>query len=391
MKGGSIMRFSQSRLLVALTTLIALAAFDSSVQADFLVGSKATSDSYDWFGGRSSGWKKEDRWYTDKAADIPTGRWDDQYKNSFAGTPTAGGGGWTTWSFLNKPNAAGWAAGGTFQSNPYPRTDTSAKGSTAQNWGWINYYKGTFGGYWANKQTQSYANSKNKADNSTIAETQMTDPWTEPSPAKDSSWGSPPPEPDGHWSTRLDYSQFGSFSSPANGSSIFATYSVTLNPSSGSQQPVTYDVLSISLSADGSASINTDLNGNDAEVSNYLIPGQLNGVLQVNGRDVSLAQAESYLLSFYNPRTGWNLNPNGYTMDSFDGDPTQRANVFSLNAFAFLDSSTASVTYSTVDGSEAISVAPDTASVPEPSSIALLVAGTLTLASYGWRRRKRLA
>jgi hypothetical protein len=162
---------------------------------------------------------------------------------------------------------------------------------------------------------------------------------------------------------------------------------MTLNPTSESQSAVTYNLLNLSLTADGSVSINTDLNGNDAEVSNSLISGQLNGVLQINGMDVSTTQAASYLLSFYNPTTGWNLNPNGYTSDTFNGDnSTQKASVFSLDAVAFLDASTASITFSTVDGSEAISNAPEIASAPEPSALCLAAIGGGVLAL--WTRRR---
>ena len=206
--------------------------------------------------------------------------------------------------------------------------------------------------------------------------------------ANDPSWdaGQYPLDPNGHWGTRLDYSQFGSFDSPPNGSSIFATYSLTLNPTDPLQAPVTYDFLDLSLAADGSVSINTDLNGNDASLFNSLFSG-LNGVLQINGMDVTKAQAEGYLMSFYSPTTGWNLNPNGYTFENFNGDdPTQTASVFSIAPVAFFDASTASITFSSIDGSEAIANA-----VPEPASDLLAGAGIVCCCLVIARRAFRSA
>ena len=351
---------SRSAIRVAAAAL-ALLVCAPSANAD-KSDSTATSNSSDIFAA-SSGWKKDRIWYTDNKDELPVGQWDDQFKNSFAGVGTAGAG-WTTWSFLAKPNAAGWT--GTFKSNPYPHKDTSAGGSTAENWTVLTLYKGPIGGYYAVKETASRANAKVKADNPTIAATRITDPWDIAAPSG------------GAWTLGMEFSEFGAFDSVDSTGSIFANYSVTLNPSSGS--PVVYNILSMSLSADGTVSVTSDLNNNDAETTNTLIAGQFNGVLLLDDVIVTPAQAAAALLTHYSAGSGWDLNPNGYTIDTFHpDDPTHTSSVFSLSARAFLDGSTPSVTISTANGSEAIAV------IPEPETYLLMLAG-LALVGMAARR-----
>lgn len=329
--------------------------------------SAAASNSSDWFSS-SSGWQTNRAFYVGGWV-APAGAWDSDYQNSFAGVPTAPGAGWNTWFTAPKPAAAAWT--GSIYSAPYPHVDTSAAGSTAQNYTYVAPYTGwriTGGGFYAKKQTYSAANDKAAADNPTVAQTRITDPFNISAPKSS-----------GNWSVALDYSEFGGFSSGLkNGSSITDRYNVVLNSSSGLQ--TSYNLLTVNLTADGSvASVTTDLNGNDASLSNTLIGGKLNGVLMLNGVTVTAQQAAAALLSHYNAGSGWNLNPNGYTIDSFGpDDPTQTANVFSLSATIFLDPSVTSTTMSTLNASQALAVT----SVPEPATLAFALCGlALTFAA----------
>ncbi|WP_158080776.1 PEP-CTERM sorting domain-containing protein [Pelomonas sp. KK5] len=335
----------------------------------------ATSRSTDIF-STTDGWKKDRIWYTDNKDELPTGRWDDQYMNSFGGVPV-GGAGWHTWSFLGKPGAAGWT--GTYDSNPYPRVDTSVGGSTATNWTQLQLYKGFIGGYYALKYTKSNANAKRGvvADNPTIAETRITDPWTMSAPSASL------------WSLGMDYSQFGEFSSTDANGAIWSNFGLTLNPlSSTSGSPTNYNLLSVTINANGSASVTTALNGNDAETTGNLIAGQLNGVLLLNGNIVTPAQAGAALTAMYNSTSGWQLNPNGYDITTFHPDDlTNSASVFSLSARVFLDGSTVSATVSTLDASSAIAE-PSTAAVPEPAPALLFLAGLGVFGIKAWRRRR---
>lgn len=321
--------------------------------------SSAASNSSDWFAA-SSGWQTDRVFYVGGGV-APAGVWDSQYQNSFAGTGTGPLPGWNTWFTANKPAAAAWS--GSIYSVPYPHTDTSAAGSTAENWTYVAPYTGwriSGGGFYAKKQTYSRANDKAVADNPTVSQTRLTDPFDITAPQS------------GNWSVALDYSEFGGFSSDLrNGSSITAKYDVALNSGSGSH--TTYNLLTVQLTADGTvASVTTALNGNNANLSNSLISGELNGVLMLNGAEVTAQQAAAALLSHYSPASGWNLNPNGYTVDTFEpDDPTQAANVFSLSATVFLDPSVTSVTMSTLNDSQAIAVM----AVPEPEGIALALCG----------------
>ncbi|HSZ50167.1 MAG TPA: hypothetical protein VK801_01230, partial [Caulobacteraceae bacterium] len=314
----------------------------------------ATSQSSDWF-GTTVGWTKDRIFYATQPP-LPVGRWDDQYMNSFAGVPTPPGGGWNTWSFLNKPaTVAGWK--GEYYSNPAPRTDKSALGSIDQNSTDLYLYRGSLfpNDLYQIKYTKSYAYvpRKAKADNPAVAETRITDPY---SPAD--------PNPGGSWSIGLDYAQFGSLGTADPNDEIFDQYGITLHPTTGS--PVTYNLFSIQLLANGTASITTDLNGNDASETGMLTAG-LNGVLTLDGMDVTAAQATADLEKFYSSSTGWNLNPNGYTIAQFKPDnPTYLASVFAISGTVFLPGSVASATLTSADMS--IAEATNTNSVPEPAS-----------------------
>lgn len=109
----------------------------------------------------------------------------------------------------------------------------------------------------------------------------------------------------------------------------------------------------MTLGADGSALVSSDLNGNDAPSSLSLLPNQLNGVLLLNGQVVTAAQATTSLLARYNALSGWQLKPNGLELATFEPDNAAHvASVFSLSARVFLDPSMPSVTVSIDDGSQ---------------------------------------
>lgn len=317
----------------------------------------ASSKSSDW-ASTSDGWKKDRIFYQLGNAGPPVGRWDDQFMNSF-GAVAVGGAGWHTWSSLNKPGAAGWT--GTYDSNPYPHVDTSAGGSTASNWTQIKLYREAQilgGGYFTIKWTKSNANAKRgvPADNPTVAATRITDPWDFSAPGS------------GNWSLGLDYSQFGDFSAAVPGASLWSSYGLTLNLSSGATRQ--YDLLSLTVGADGAALVRSDLNGNDAETSGALLPDQLNGVLLLNGQVVTAAQATTSLLAHYNAASGWSLNPDGHALSSFEPDnPLHTASVFSLSARVFFDPSTTGLSLGTDDGSSVLSA------VPESGNWALMLVG----------------
>jgi len=334
--------------------------------------SSATSNSSDWF-STSDGWNT-DRIFYGTAPAFPVGRWDDQYMNSFAGVPTPPGPGWNTWSFLNKPaTLAGWT--GSYKSNPYPHVDTSAFGSTDKNYTYLVLYRGfpiiNPKDLYAKKQTYSNANAKNKADNPAVAETRITDPWTLSAPVTGNDW-----------SVELDYTQFGSFDGGEPDNTISSQYSIVVTASDGSE--TTYNLFTVTLTAGGTASVTSDVNNNNAAETDSLVPDQLNGVLMFNGTIVDAATATTDLLSFYNPMTGWDLNPMNYTIDGFQpDDSTQVGNVFNLSASLFFDPSTASVTISSTDESIAV------ANIPETSTWIMLSAGFagLGLVSAGRARR----
>ena len=330
--------------------------------------SAATSHSTDWFSS-SSGWHSDRIWY---GKGVPAGVWNFQYQNSFAGTPTPPGAGWNTWSSANKPPAAAWT--GTLTPTPNPHVDTSAAGSTAENWGEIYLYQGfqiTGGGYYAKKSAYARANAVAAADSATVAQTRITDPWTIQANGS------------GNWSVGMDYSELGGFSSPQAQGTLFAEYGITLN--SGSGASTDYNLLSVTLSADGTGvSVTTALNGNNAEISGSLIGGQLNGVLLLNGIAVSADQATAALQARYSSGTGWSLNPSGYTLQDFHPDDAAEADsVFSLSARVFLDASSSSATMSTVNGSTAVSA------VPEPGAWALLLMSLGSMGVLAHRGRAR--
>ncbi|GEM_PF-3266060 len=352
-----------SKILLSVLAASAAAPMAFAAVSD----SGAASQVSDWFAAKS-GWQTERIFYANTAAGLPAGRWDYQYQNAFAGVPTPPGAGWNTWNFTNKPPAAAWT--GTFYSAPYPHVDTSAFGSTAENWGYVSLYTGfaiTGGGYYAKKGSYSRANAVANADSPTVAQTRVTDPWTI------QAQGS------GAWTVAMEYSELGSFSSPQAQGALFAEYGISLNPSAGSS--TAYNLLSVNLSADGSnVAVSTALNGNNAEISGSLMAGQLNGVLLLNGVAVTAAQATAALQARYSSGSGWSLNPNGYTLEGFHpDDPTEASSVFSLSARVFLDALTSSVTMSTANGSTAV------AAVPEAGALAMLLAGLGcigTLTSY---------
>lgn len=354
-----------SNILFSVFTAASMAPLAFAATSD----SGAASQSSDWFAAKS-GWQTDRIWYGNTATGLPTGKWDFQYQNSFAGSPTPPGAGWNTWSSVNKPPAATWT--GTFYSVPYPHVDTSAGGSTAENWAYVSLYTGfaiTGGGYYAKKGTYSRANAAVNADSPTVAQTRITAPWTIQAQGSDA------------WTVAMEYSELGNFSSPQAQGSLFAEYGISLNASAGSS--TAYNLLSVNLSADGSSvSVSTALNGNNAEASGSLVGGQLNGVLLLNGAEVTAAQATAALQARYADGTGWSLNPNGYTLADFQpDDPTQTASVFSLSARVFLDASTSSVTMSTANGSMAVAV------VPEPGALALVMAGLGSIGVFMRQRR----
>ncbi|MGC4060644.1 MAG: hypothetical protein QM749_07255 [Aquabacterium sp.] len=365
----------QSKLLkwcvaVAAAAVVVPALADSS-------SSSAASNVSDWF-ATTSGWQTNRVFYVGGAV-APAGTWDSQYQNTFAGVGTGPLAGWNTWFSANKPAAAAWK--GSISSVPYPHRDTSAAGSTDENWTYVAPYTGfkiLGGGFYAKKQTYSAANAKAAVDNPAVAQTQLTDPFVIAAPQAGGT--SPPPT---NWSVAMDYAQFGGFSSGVkNGSSLTDQYGVTLNGSGSSH--TSYNLLTVHLSADGSASVTTDLNGNDASLTNTLIGGQLNGVLMLNGLQVTAQQATAALLTHYNAATGWNLNPNGYTIDSFQpDDPTHTASVFSLSTTLFLDPAVTGVTVSTLNASKAIAVT----SVPEPDAVAMALGGLGLLLAIGRIKR----
>ncbi len=341
--------------------------------------SSATSNVADWF-SKSSGWKQNRRWYTDSKNDVPTGSWEYQNQHSFNGAaPPA----FSTFFTFNKPPAATWGSTGAQNKSTTTPGPLNPGSTYATSYGYVGPYTTKIGGYYADKQTKSKAKAS-KLDTQAISSTQITDPTTILAPATDSTWDTTdyPLDPAGHWGGRIDYSQFGSFGSTTPGGSITDSYSVTLNPTSPSGSPATFNVLTVTITSAGGASITTGLNGNDASVSGFLTPGELNGTLRFNGNDVTASQARNDLLNYYNPVTGWQLNPDGYTPSSFQPDnSTDTSSVFTLTAEFFLDSSTATAALTEVNGSSAVADA-----TPEPATLALMsIAGAALLLI----RRKR--
>ncbi|MBV9510319.1 MAG: hypothetical protein JO303_08580 [Caulobacteraceae bacterium] len=313
----------------------------------------------------SSGWVGDRNSY---GASAPTGDWEFQYDNSFAGVPVKAGG-FTTWDKVVKPPAANWPvamfqpySGKYARSNPETRTDNSPSGAGSQtsNSAYVYYYTG-FGLYQAYEDSKSTAFSKIVGDNPAVAKTQVTDPTTLDQPEA------------GNWTLTTTYVQIGSFSDAQPGSNIYDQDLVTLQPSSPGGAPVTYTLFSVLIGADGGVTVTTSLNGNDAVTSGSLLPG-LNGVLKFDGEPVTAAQAAHDLEGFYNAKTGWNLDPGGYGVDTLDLlDPAEVDSVFSLEASVFLDNATAAAVISSVDGSTAVSA------TPEPASWALMLSGVFGL------------
>ncbi|MBV8682908.1 MAG: PEP-CTERM sorting domain-containing protein [Caulobacteraceae bacterium] len=367
------MRLMQTADVAFAVLLVSMVAAETARAAES--DTKATGQSSDWW-GTTVGWTKDRIFYATQPP-LPTGRWDDQYMNSFAGVPTPPGAGWNTWSFLNKPaTVAGWT--GEYYSNPAPRTDKSALGSIDQNSTDLYLYRGFFfpNDLYQIKYTKSYAYvpRKAKADNPAVAETRITDPYSPSDPIS----GQP-------WSIGLDYAQFGAIGMGNPADELFDQYGITLNPTG--TRPVTYNLYSIQLFANGTASITTDLNGNDASETGMLTPG-LNGVLTLDGMDVTAAQATTDLEKFYNPSTGWDLNPKGYTISTFKPDnPSYLANVFAISATVFLPGSVASANLTSVDESIAEAVNTD-APIPEPAAWGLMALGA-GLVGGALRRSRR--
>ncbi len=315
---------------------------------------KATSLSTDWFSA-TDGWNTDRIFYTNDPAELPVGSWDFQYMNSFAAVPTPPGAGWNTWTTVAKPKkAANWK--GSYYSKPYPHVDTSAAGSFDKNWAYLALYQALIGtGFYAKKQTYSQANAKVAADNPAVAETRITDPWTGSAPKGASDW-----------SVGVNYSEFGSpgsakveVTAQPNGQ-IMDQYQITVTPRSGA--PMTYNLLTVTLASTCQASVTSALNGNDAATTGELISG-LNGVLMLNTTSgstiVSPAQATAALNARCNESTGWNLNPNHYTINSFQPDnPTDYDSVFTLYLTAFFDPATTKVTISPINEADSTSSAP---------------------------------
>ena len=323
----------------------------------------------------SSGWVGDRNSY---GASAPTGDWEFQYDNSFAGVPVKAGG-FTTWDKATKPPAANWPVAmivpysGTYaRSNPETRTDNSPSGAGSQtsNSAYVYYYTG-FGLYQAYEDSKSTAFSKVVGDNPAVAKTQVTDPTTIDQPEA------------GNWTLTTTYVQIGSFSDAQPGSNIYDQDLITLQPASAGGAPVTYNLFSVLIDAGGGVTVTTDLNGNDAVASGTLLPG-LNGVLKFDGEAVTAAQAAHDLEGFYNAKTGWDLDPDGYGVDTLDLlGPAEVDSVFSLEASVFLDNGTAAAVISSVDGSTAVS------SAPEPASWALMWAGVLGLGAMLRRSRRK--
>ncbi|MBV8682907.1 MAG: hypothetical protein JO111_08545 [Caulobacteraceae bacterium] len=310
------------------------------------------------------------------APPLPTGVWNDQYMNFFNGVPTPPGPMWNTWSSLAKPTTlAGWT--GTYYSNPFLRSDTK-RGSVDRNGTRLRLSTGIFNpkALYATKLVIATASARLAADSPAIAHTRITDPSTFTDPVSGDDW-----------SLETNYSQLGSIRGSNTDTDLIAQYGITLDPTSG--PPVTYNLFSVDIDADGAASVTSDLNGNDASVSGKLVSGQLNGILLMNGVAVTPTQAEEDLLSMYSPSTGWNLNPEGYSFTSFDpSNPSQLAHVFNFSAIVFLDPSTASASIDTIDEADAASTA--LAPTPEPAAWTLLVVGVAGVgAAVRIRRRAR--
>jgi hypothetical protein len=307
------------------------------------------------------------------APPLPTGVWNDQYQNFFAGVPTPPGPNWNTWSSLAKPaTLAGWT--GTYYSNPFLRSDVR-RGSVDRNGTRLRLSTGLFNAaaLYATKDVIATASARLPIDSPAIAHTRITDPYSFSAPTGG-----------GDWSVETGYAQLGSFSGPNPDSAIQAQYSITIIPAFG--DPVTYNLFSLDITEGGDAVVTSDLNGNDASTSGVLDSGQLNGVLLYHGVQVTPAEAESDLLAMYSASTGWNLNPSGYAFSTFDpSDPSELAGVFGLSAVVFLDSSTARASVGMIDEADAVAVAP--APVPEPAAWTLLGLGA-GLAGAALRRRR---
>jgi hypothetical protein len=177
------------------------------------------------------------------------------------------------------------------------------------------------------------------------------------------------------------YTQLGSFAGADPASTISSQYSIIVTPASG--PPVTYNLFSVTLSEGGSASVTSDLNGNDASKTGHLISNELNGVLTVNGVEVDAAEATADLLKFCSPSTGWDLNPSNFAIDTFQPfNPSDVASVFNLSAAVFFDPSTLSASVSSMDESVAVAV------VPEPRVWVMMLFGLGGLVLAGHRRHK---
>ncbi len=336
------------KLSAAIAALLALSVVAGPAPGSVAAATsdtKATSLSTDWF-STTDGWNTDRIRYTNDPAELPVGSWDFQYMNSFAGVPTPPGAGWNTWDTVAKPKkAADWT--GSHYSKPYPHADTTAAGSFDKNWAYLELYQALIGtGFYAKKATYSQAYAKVAADSPAVAETRITDPWTGSAPKGASDW-----------SVGVNYSEFGSpgsaqaaVSTQPNGQ-IMAQYQITVTPKSGA--PMTYNLLTVTLSSNGTASVTSDLNGNNAAMTGLLISG-LNGVLMLNTTSgstiVSPTQATAALNARHSPLTGWNLNPNHYTIKSFQPDnPTDYDSVFTLYLTAFFDPSTTKVTIAPIN------------------------------------------